>query len=542
MKLRVPNLSYRLWVLSAVFVLSIAVVAMAYINHQLPQGRIHHHRQPHYSKDYFNYYLTADNTVDPTFASHLPLVIIDTGGLPPRARTVWDEEQQERIPTTVDPYVTGSINIVDNLATLNHLSDKPDFSSRIKIRLRGNSSLNYDKKQYLFKTVNSKGEEVDRNVLGMEDDSEWVLNISEIDKSLLRNYTCLNVAGEIMPFTPDVRFCEVLFSEEGTRTYQGVYLLMENVKQGKNRVNLGSYDPRDRVVSYLLRRDRYDPAAITLDTVGAAKEVPGKIEIKYPGDDISKEHIQNIEDEINTFETALYADNPQDFFKYRAYIDQQSFIDYFLINEFFGNYDAGYNSTYIYKQKGGSISMGPVWDFDQSMGNSTHSIPKVDSTAMHSAPWFNQLLRDEGFTEALIKRYRELRLGALNEKHVLSYLDEATGYLDSAIERDWTRWGHEYREPMFGSSTGAGNARVVSQADELKRMKSFLISHGRWLDRNIDSLYQFVQYEENDAPKTYIDKTQDLLFGDNYAGRVQGILALTFFGAFIICIVLIQRL
>lgn len=542
MKLQVPDLSYRLWVLFAVFILAIAVVAMAYVNHQIPQGRVHAHKQNHYSEDYFNYYLTAENSVDSTFASHLPLVIIDTAGLPPRARTVWDEEQEKRIPTTVDPYVLGSLKIVNNHSALNHLNDKPDFTSPIKIRLRGNSSLSYDKKQYLIKTVNSKGEEVDRNVLDMSEDSEWVLNVSEIDKSLLRNYTCLNIAGEIMPFTPDVRFCEVLFSEEGTRTYQGVYLLMESVKQGKNRVNLGSYDSRDRVVSYLLRRDRHDPSTTSLDTVGEAKEVPGEMELKYPGDDISKEHIKNIEDEINAFETALYADNPRDFFKYRTYIDQQSFIDYFLINEFFGNYDAGYNSTYIYKQKGGGISMGPVWDFDQSMGNSTHSIPKVDSTAMHAAPWFNQLLRDEGFTEALIKRYRELRLGALNENHILSYLDESTEYLGSAIERDWARWGHEYREQTFDSSTGAGSTKIVSQTDELKRIKGYLIKHGRWLDKNIDSLYQFVQYEEDDAPKTYIDKTQEFLFGEQYTGRAQGILALTFFGAFCICIVLIQRL
>ena len=64
-------------------------------------------------------------------------------------------------------------------------------------------------------------------------DNEWVLNVSFIDKSLLRNYLAYATAREVMPYVQDCRFCEVVWYDGQNYQYEGVYLLMEKNKGGK---------------------------------------------------------------------------------------------------------------------------------------------------------------------------------------------------------------------------------------------------------------------------------------------------------------------
>ena len=77
-------------------------------------------------------------------------------------------------------------------------------------------------------------------------DSEWILNVSFIDKSLLRNYLAYITAGEIMPFVPDAEFCEVIWKDGESFSYQGVYLMMESVKVGKDRVDLPRFSENSK--------------------------------------------------------------------------------------------------------------------------------------------------------------------------------------------------------------------------------------------------------------------------------------------------------
>ena len=80
-----------------------------------------------------------------------------------------------------------------------------------------------------------------------------------------------------------------------------------------------------------------------------------------------KSWIQNY---MNAFESALagkdFADPNRG---YAKYIDVDAFIDHFIINELFKNTDGFRNSTYMYKDRNEKLKMGPVWDFNLSMGN-----------------------------------------------------------------------------------------------------------------------------------------------------------------------------
>lgn len=282
-------------------------------------------------------YRSKEIRIDTAFTSNLPLIVIDTGDQKPQRGVVWDSEKDYYVPTGEDPYAYGEIYIVNNPDGVNQISDHAELHSLCKVKLRGNSSGNYDKKQYLLKLIDEDEKSEKKNILGMGSDNEWILNVSFIDKSLLRNYLAFVTAGEIMPYTPDVRFCEVVWKDKFGYRYEGVYLMMESIKVGKHRVDLPQYSENSHITPALLRRDRYNENGLMLDNYATQNGfTSGYLDIEYPNkEDITEKGVQNITEQVNRFEQALYADSWDEFVKYRDYIDMQSFVDYFILNEFF---------------------------------------------------------------------------------------------------------------------------------------------------------------------------------------------------------------
>lgn len=433
--------------------------------------------------------------VDHTFTSNLPLVVIDTENQEPKRGVVWDSEKKYYVPTGEDPYAYGEIFVIDHFDGQNRADDDAEMYSQCKVKLRGNSSGNYDKKQYLVKLVDEDGKSEKQNILGMGSDSEWILNISFIDKSLLRNYLAYAAAGAVMPYTPDVRFCEVLWKDENGYRYEGVYLMMESVKVGKHRVDLPQYSENSPMTPTLLRRDRYNVNGLMLENDATKKGLTsGFLDVEYPDKEvITEKGIQNITRQIDRFEQALYADTWEEFVKYRDYIDMQSFVDYFILNEFFLNYDAGYNSTYMYMDYSGKLTMGPVWDFDQAIDNNATILANLQTTAFHSAPWFDRMLQDPVFTTAIMERYAELRKSILSDESIETFVYQTVEYLGDAVERDWARWGYYYTEGNYlkSDSYDGKDRNTDTHQEEVDKILNVLSVHGAWLDEHLDSLYQF---------------------------------------------------
>ncbi len=472
-------------------------------------------------KDYVPYESTSGKTnyrdekllVDEDFTSNLPLIIVDTKGKKPQRGVVWDQEKEYFVLTGEDPYAYGEISIINNQEGPNKPTDSVKMHSLCKMKVRGNSSGSYDKKQYLIKLLNEKGEPEKQDVFGMGKASEWILNISFVDKSLLRNYLAYTTAGEIMPYTPDVQFCEVLWKDENGYRYEGVYLMMESIDVGKDRIDLPQYAKNSSVTPVLLRRDRYNENGLMLDNYATRQGLTyGYLDIEYPDKEIiSKKSIQNITDQIDCFEQALYADTWKEFIEYRNYIDMQSFVDYFILNEFFLNYDAGYNSTYVYMNYSGKLTMGPVWDFDQAMDNDSTSCAKLQSTAFHSAPWFDQILKDPVFTAAVVERFAELRASILSDEAIEAFVEKTVAYLGPAIDRDWARWGYYYIDGnYFKVETSDGKDRNThTHQEEVDRILDVLSRHGAWMDAHLDSLYQFKMISLEDAQALSVTEEKD---------------------------------
>jgi hypothetical protein len=169
-------------------------------------------------------------------------------------------------------------------------------------------------------------------------------------------------------------------------------------------------------------------------------------------EDISSEQKSYIQDYIYSFESALLNDDLSGGERtYADYIDIQSFVDYFLLNEVCRNVDAYRLSTFLEKDKGGKLKMGPIWDmnigfdtgdrvpFDNWVINYNNY---VDRDPWMVPFWWPRLMEDPVFRSAVKDRWQSLRNGAMSTSALHAIIDEAVDLLqeNGAIERNYLKW------------------------------------------------------------------------------------------------------
>ena len=450
------------------------------------KGRYHQHLQAETP--------SPCNHDDTTFCTHLPLVEIDTDGVAIPGAPYYDETLKKTQHTKTESgqsELLCHIAVKDKEGINHHTGDIPDIESDAYIRIRGNSSRHFDKKGYLLNLVTPTGENNSQDIMGMDAHHEWALHGPFLDKTLLRNYMWYNIAGEIMDYAPNVRFCEVILNNE----YQGIYVFTETICAGQDgsRLNL-SVDKKDNsFTGYCLRLDRGSENEIKNISTFAkyTYRVWGVgMNIEYPGtQNLTPEIAEGIRQDFNAFEKTIYSfDYDSKTRGYEKTIDIDSFVNYFLINEFTCNYDAGSYSTYIYKDLDGLYRM-CVWDFNNSCDN--YQETKVNSEDFNSQNniWYFMLLKDKDFTRQCIKTYKSLRKSYLNENYLNNYIDETILYLGDAITRNYSKWGYIFEKQdglLFPYDRDPSGFE-----DSVLQLKTFLTERGDWMDENIEILNQF---------------------------------------------------
>lgn len=472
--------------LAAVLMLLTVLLTSAWSD-EGPANRVHQHltaRQPDAGCD-------CDGS---ELCTHLPLVLIDTGGqeIPGKVTGQTDDfgETINTLAADGRDVIDVSFVIVDNQTRNNHPSDEATLTTTAQIRVRGHSSRLFEKSPYQLDFVDENGEAAPAAVMGMPAHSEWVLYGPYLDKSLVRNYMWYNIAGEVMEWAPNVRYCELILNGE----YRGLYLMVETITDGVDcRLNLSTTEQNVKTTGYLLRGDR-----TTQEDLGGQRDIYTYLErmltlrtdilIKYPGrSSLTQELRQEIELDYAAFEKALYSyDYDTDDYGYWNYIDVDNFVDYFLINEFSLNVDAGRYSTYIYKDLSGKFKLA-VWDFNNACDNFPTDPLTPDQINMVSHTWYFMLCKSEGFVERLLDRYDELRASVLNETYLLNYIDETLAYLGPAVERNNQRWNDAMTqwEPLTPVERN-----LHSHEEAVDQLKEWLYERGIWLDENIHTIRQ----------------------------------------------------
>lgn len=408
--------------------------------------------------------------------SHLPIININTNN-----QAIPGEDKNK------ENYIIADINIYDGGNNVTVLGQNGE-TSKARIRYRGRSSLSFDKKGYLLKFINDENLKVNKTLLGMPKESDWVLHGPFIDKSLIRNYMWYNIGQEIMGQAPKVRFTELYVDN----VYQGLYVAIEAVTQGnESRAIMSQKENNSVATSYLLQLDTdYGTETTNLNTFSKytyrLKQQTIETEnivIKYPPEEELTEEVKDyISNDFAEFEKMLYS---YDYTEYEKYIDVDSFVDYFIINEFTQNYDVGYLSTYIYKDVAGKYQM-YMWDFNSASNNyQPDYLGDNQNFELDEILWYEALTQSPEFVEKIISRYEELRKTYLSEEYLNNYIDETIAYLGQAIDRNFAIWGYTMAPDYLAFAT---NYMPSSHEDAVAQLKYAIHERGVWMDRNIDIL------------------------------------------------------
>jgi hypothetical protein len=355
-----------------------------------------------------------------------------------------------------------------------------DYSGRIGIEFRGFTSQQDDpKKSYAVETRKASGDNDNVSLLGMPEEDDWVLIAGYRDESLLRNFLAYSEARWLGRYAPRNRLVEVFVND----TYEGVYLLAEDLKLHENRV---AVDDSDISGGYLLEMISMRRTAGERFFTTPVQNQP--VVYKDPnGEDISLGRADWIRRYVNRFEGRLYDRRFRNRRRgYRRYLDRGAAVDYLLLNELFRNADTFRNSTYMHKSAGEKLVLGPLWDFDHAIGNDGDAEDNLTTGWEYGAsPWAGRLYEDRGFRRKMARRWKSLRKRGLRG-HLERTIDRGARQLAAAQQRNYSRW------PVFGTKaaqpadprTGAPPANHAQAVDYLKW---WVVKRYKWISRNINT-------------------------------------------------------
>lgn len=333
-----------------------------------------------------------------------------------------------------------------------------------KINHRGASSyIQSEKKQYRVEFYTNDKYKKEQNVdfLGMSRHSEWVLNGPYLDKTLMRNKLVYDLGRVIFEWAPDSRFCELYLDGE----YQGVYLALEPITVGEGRLRLSKFGLLSGATSFIVKRDRIGTDDVVLNTYGTVYgKTNNELQLVYPSQkSVTDKELDWITDRISGFERELYKEDFVQDRGYEQYIDIDSFVDYYLINECTMNLDAGNLSTYVYAELGGKMQLA-IWDFNNSFDNYVYNQHGYDEYMVGANAWFDRLVQDPYFMELVRNRYWELRDSLLEEEYLSGRIDEYRDYLGDAIDRNFAVWGYTFYQNLLVD--GPASERDISSYDD----------------------------------------------------------------------------
>ena len=413
--------------------------------------------------------------------STVSIVLVDTRG-------VVVDEQWDKEWTDID------LTLIEGSGTTPPaLTDSPSWSGQGAIHLRGNSSMDYDKKQYAVESRDAQGEDIDIAPFGLPEEEDWILQGPFSDKTLMRNHLMYHWARAIGRYAPRTHFVEV-YMEDGGDTldaddYRGVYVFMEKVKRDKNRVDVASMsaaDSTEPAVSggYLLKRDWLEGREITTALYDDA------LVLEYPDyDEITGSQWDYLEGYLNDFEQALAREDGS----YSQYADLDSFVDHMLMMELSRNVDAYVLSTWMHKDREGLLTMGPIWDFNGSLGNADYfeswqiegwhyDNPEFPADNPSGFDWYAQLLVDEGYQQRLSERWSLHRSGAWSDEALLADIDATALLLEDAAQRNFERWP-VLGEYVWPNDFGAEDRSTY--AEEVDYLKDWLVDRAAWMDQQL---------------------------------------------------------
>ena len=339
--------------------------------------------------------------------------------------------------------------------------------SNSSIRGRGNTTWSYAKKPYAIKLASKK------EVLGMPKHKRWVLLANYLDKTGIRNSIAFEIAKRSpgLEWTPRGQHVDVVLNGK----FIGNYYLCEQIKVDKNRVNIAEMESTDitpETISggYLLEVDKhYDEVNKFYSPV---RNMP--FMVKEPDEEtMVTEQFNWLYNHITEVENALYGGGSTTA-GYLEYIDLDSFIDYWLVYELTATGEPTHpKSVYMYKDRGGKIYAGPVWDFDYFTFQPRYETMLINTNAV----WNDRIINDPA-NHPIIKQ----RWNASREKYrsIAEEIDRQYALIKESVE---------YNSQIWPLSLDVNKDNSLSIDDAVKRIKDYYVNKFNYMDNYINSYF-----------------------------------------------------
>ena len=425
----------------------------------------------------------------------LPIVRINTKGKSVSRRDTWVDD------------CTMRIELPDGTV---------DYEGPLSLKGRGNGTwTETNKKPYALKL------EEKAKILGMQ--KRWCLLANYKDRTLLRNDVSFWISRQTdMPYTVSGRFVELVWNGKN----MGNYYLCEQIRIDNNRVDIAEPNLQDPANGGMLividdflgysSDDRYDKSPMVgFRSTGSNNRYKLPYVLKDPDEDANGNLLTSssptftyLKNYVKNMEDAIYAlKNNSDNSTVRQYLDYDRAIDYVLIQELTMNHDsyntwpnAGPHSAYLYKDAGGKLCYGPVWDFDYHTftlyNDAAYSNPsssennrlrqwellKMDAKGNNKYYFADLAKYDPEFRTLLVERWN---------RYKNTWKNEFPKYVD--MMADSIRLSESYNNSLWKENESLTNYRQngdynLTFQQAVNALKSAFQKRWTWIDENITKL------------------------------------------------------
>ncbi len=374
---------------------------------------------------------------------------------------------------------------------------QPDVVSHAGFHVRGQSSSSFPKVPYRLEL--RKRNDTDRNCpfFGMPSESDWALVGPYPDKTLVRNAFVYGLGRDIGLAAPRVAMVELYVNLDNSPLseddYQGVYQVVETIKNQQDRLNLQQLEPDDLTMpalagGYIFKSEWLASEEPLVACPNGRANCWSDLEVVDPNP-IAPEQMSYLTNLVTAFDDAIHFSPPSDPNSgYPAHIDEASFVDQVIIHELGRNMDGYCRSQYFYKDREGKIFAGPLWDYDlyAGVGMSGYGYPNLETSGWQyesnstrmTSDWFPTLLADQAFRTKIRARWAELRNGPLSDQALRDRVNGLTAGLANAATRNFVKW-----DVLSSAMVGPFETPTVgSWQGQNDHMVTWMIERAAWLD------------------------------------------------------------
>ena len=154
-----------------------------------------------------------------------------------------------------------------------------------------------------------------------------------------------------------------------------------------------------------------------------------------------------------------------------------AWVNWLLVQNILDNKDT---NRYYYKTgNGAKICMGPVWDFEWSVGIGWYygDRPNPDHALVVKTEFFRKLMENRQFLQKLKERWSVISPGLADTLN--SFIDDTAREISLSRQLNFCCW------QVLNKRLAAGGIPLGSYEAELECDRAYLLEHIRWLDEQI---------------------------------------------------------